>query len=63
MSQVILDLCSDANVPPNNTWERMGSLALQWSPIQLRMANLHKIIRMGCLYGVMLDIEGASELV
>lgn len=39
MDQVILDLGSDANVFPKQTWERMGSPALQWSPIQLRMAN------------------------
>ena len=35
MDQVILDLGSYANVLPKQTWERMGKLALQWSPIQL----------------------------
>ena len=39
MDQVILDLGSDANILPKQTWERMGRPALQWSPIQLRMAN------------------------
>ena len=39
MDQVILDLGSDANVLPKQTWERMGKPALQWSPIQLQMAN------------------------
>ena len=39
MDQVILDLRSDAIFLPKQTWERMGRLALQWSPIQLRMAN------------------------
>ena len=35
MDQVILDLGSDVNILPKQTWERMGRLALQWSPIQL----------------------------
>ena len=49
MDQVILDLGSDANVLPKQTWERMGRPALQWSPIQLRMENQQKIIPMGRL--------------
>jgi len=35
---------------------------LQWSPIQWRMENEQKIIPMGCLYGVTVEIEGASVL-
>lgn len=63
MEQVILDLGSNANVLPKKTWERMGRHALQWSPIQLHMANQQNIIPMGHLYGVTVDIEGASSLV
>lgn len=33
MDQVILDLESDVIFFPKQTWERMGRLALQWSPI------------------------------
>lgn len=44
MDQVILYLGSDANVFPKQTWEIMGRPALQWSPIQLKMANQQKII-------------------
>lgn len=62
MDQIILDLGFDVNVLPKKTWERMGRLALQWYPIQLRMANQQKIIRMGRLYGLIVDIEGASAL-
>lgn len=36
----------------------MGRPVLQWSLIQLRMANQQKIIPMGCLHGVTMDIEG-----
>lgn len=40
----------------------MGRPALQWSPIQLRMANQQKILPMGKLQGVIMDIEGSSTL-
>lgn len=33
MDLMILDLGSDVNVLPKQTWERMGRPALQWSPI------------------------------
>jgi len=39
MDQVILELGSDVNVLPKQTWECKGRPTLQWSPIQLRMAN------------------------
>lgn len=62
MEQFILDLGSDANVLPKKTWERMGILALQWSPVQFRMVNLQKIIPTGQLYEVTIDIEGVSVI-
>ena len=49
MDQVILDLGSNANVLPKQTWECMGRPTLQWSPIQLRMVNQQKIFPMGRL--------------
>lgn len=60
MDQIILDLGSDENVFPKQTWEHMGRTTLQWSPIQLWMANQHKILPMGRLQGIMVDIEGTS---
>lgn len=33
MDQIILDLGSDVNVLPQQTWEHMGRPPLQWSPI------------------------------
>lgn len=63
MDQVILDLGFDMNVFPKQTWERMGRSTLQWSWIQLRMANQQKIIPIGRLQGVIVDIEGMSALV
>lgn len=60
MDKVILDLGSDANLLLKQTWECMGRLTLQWSPIQVRMANQHTIFPMGRLQGVTIDIEGVS---
>ena len=40
----------------------MGRYALQWSLIQLRMVNQQKIIPMGGLQRVTVDIEGVSAL-
>ena len=62
MDQVILDLRSDMNIMPKQTWECMGRPMLQWSPIQLRMVNQQKILPMGMLQGITVDMEGASVL-
>jgi len=62
MAEVILDLGFDANVLPKQTWERMGRPMLQWSPIHLKMVNQEKIIHMGRLNGVIVDIEGANGM-
>lgn len=63
MKMVILDLGSDVNVLPKRTWEIMGRPMLQWSHIPFHMENQQKIIHMGHLYGVTVDIEGGSTLV
>lgn len=38
----------------------MGRPTLHWSPIQLRMVNQQKVLPMGRLQGVTVDIEGGS---
>jgi len=60
MDQVILDLGPDANVLPKKIWEHMGKPTLQLSPIQLRMANQQKVLPVGRLQGITIDIDGAS---
>lgn len=60
MDQVILDLGLDVNVLTKQTWERMGKPALQWPPIQLRMANQQNIVPRGRLQGVTVDIDSVS---
>lgn len=62
MDQVIHDLGSHMNVLPKQTWEHMGRPALQWSPIQLQMENQQKILLMGRLQGITVDIEGVSMI-
>jgi hypothetical protein len=49
VDNVILDLGSDVNVLPKQTWEMMGKPELVWSPIQLRLMNQHKIVPIGQL--------------
>ena len=39
MTDMILDLGSEVNVLTRQTWEQMGKPKLEWSPIQLRLAN------------------------
>lgn len=60
MDQVILYLGSDANVLPKQTWEHIAKPPLQWSLIQLRMANQQKILPMGRLQGITVDLDSAS---
>lgn len=54
--QVILDLGSNANVLPKQMWQRMGEPNLEWSTIQLRIANQQKIIPLGRLLKIVVDI-------
>ena len=39
MTDIILDLGSEVNALTKKTWEQMGKPTLEWSPIQLRLAN------------------------
>ena len=39
MTDIILDLGLEVNVLTKQTWEKMGKPTLEWSPIQLRLAN------------------------
>ena len=62
MTDVILDLGSEVNVLTKQTWEQMGKPALDWSPIQLRLANQQKIVPLGRLPSVSVHIDGVSTL-
>ena len=62
MTDVILDLGSEVNVLTKKTWEQMGKNTLEWSPIQLILANQQKIVPLGRFPSVPVDIDGVSNL-
>ena len=62
MTDIILDLGSEVNVLTKKTWEQMGKPTLDWSPIQLRLSNQQKIVPLGKLPSVSVDIDGVSTL-
>jgi hypothetical protein len=63
MDNVILDLGSDANFLPRQMWEMMGKPKLVWSIVQLRLENQHKIVPIGRLVGVLVNIDGVCSVV
>ena len=58
MDYIILDLGSDVNILTWQTWESMGNPCLDWSPIQLRLSNKAKVLPIGQLSNVTIDVEG-----
>jgi hypothetical protein len=62
VDNIILDLGSDVNVLPKKTWELMGKPKLVWSPVQLILANQHKIVLIGRLTGVPVNIDGVHSV-
>jgi hypothetical protein len=58
MGDIILDLGSEVNVLPKKTWQCMGELTLGYSPVQLKLENQHKVLPIGRLKGVTVDLDG-----
>jgi hypothetical protein len=58
MGDIILDLGSEVNVLPKKTWQCMGEPTLGYSPVQLKLANQHKVLPIGRLKGVTIDLDG-----
>jgi hypothetical protein len=58
MGDIILDLGSEVNVLPKNTWQCMGEPTLGYSPVQLKLENQHKVLPIGILKGVTVDLDG-----
>jgi hypothetical protein len=58
MGDIILDLGSEVNVLPKNTWQCMGDPTLGYSPVQLKLANQHKLFPIGRLKGVTVYLDG-----
>ena len=62
MDEVVLDLGSEVNVMTKQTWEIMAKPKLTFSPIQLRLANQQRVIPLGRLSNVPVDLEGVHSL-
>jgi hypothetical protein len=62
MDEVVLDLGSEVNVMTKQTWEIMAKLKLAFSPIQLRLANQQRVIPLGHLSSVPVDLDGVCSL-
>ena len=62
MDEVVLDLGSEVNVMTKQTWEIMVKLKLTFSPIQLRLANQQRVIPLGRLSSVLVDLDGVRSL-
>jgi hypothetical protein len=64
MGDIILDLGSEVNVLPKNTWKLcMGDPTLGYSPVQLKLENEHRFFPIGRLKGVIVDLDGVRTKV
>ena len=62
MDEVVMDLGSEVNVMTRQTWEIMAKPKLAFSPIQLRLANQQRVIPLGHLSNVLVDLDGVRSL-
>jgi hypothetical protein len=62
MGDIILDLGSEVNVLPKKTWQCMGEPTLGYSPVQLKLANQHRVLPIGRLKGVTVDLDGVRTM-
>jgi hypothetical protein len=62
MGDIILDLGSEVNVLPKKTWEAMGEPQLGYSPIQLKLENQHRVVPIGILKGIPVDLDGVCTM-
>ena len=58
MDYIILDLGLDFKILTRQTWESMNKPWLDWSPILLRLANWLKVLPIGKLTQVPVEVEG-----
>jgi hypothetical protein len=63
MGDIILDLGSEVNVLPKTTWQCMGEPTLGYSIAQLKITNQHRVLPIGRLKGVTVDLDGVHTKV
>jgi hypothetical protein len=62
MGDIILDLGSEVKLFPKKTCKCIGELTLGYSPIQLKLANQHRVLPIGRLKGVTIDLDGVRTV-
>ena len=63
MGDIILDLGSEVNVLPKKTWQCKGEPTLGYSSVLLKLANQHKVLPIGRLQGVTIDLDGVCTTI
>ena len=63
MGDIILDLVSEVNVLPKKTWEAMGEPTLGYSPIHLKLEYQYRVVPIGRLKGILVDLYGMCTMV
>jgi hypothetical protein len=58
MGDIILDLGSKVNVLPKTTWKCMVEPTLGYSTVNLKLENQHRVLPIGRLKGVTVDLDG-----
>jgi hypothetical protein len=58
MGDIILYLGSEVNVIPKKTWQCMREPTLGYSLVQLKLANQHRVLPIGRLKFVTVDLDG-----
>jgi hypothetical protein len=58
MGDIILDLGSEVNVLPKKTWKCMLEPTPGYSPVQLNLENQHRVLPIGRIKGVTIDLDG-----
>jgi hypothetical protein len=62
MGDIILDLGFEVNVLPKKTWEAMGEPKLGYSPIRVEVRNQHRVVPIGILKGIPVDLDGVCTM-
>jgi hypothetical protein len=62
MGDIILYLGSEVNVLPKKTWEAMGETQLGYSPILLKLTNQHRVVSIGRLKVIPVDLDGVHTM-
>jgi len=63
MGDIILDLGYEVNVLPKKTWKCTREPTLGYPPIQMKLENQHRVLPIGRLKVVIVDLDGVRTKV